>query len=172
MASLLKLLFGGRKRRAPTRRKRGAGFGDFLSSGLSGLGSGLGKGVSNLFSGLFGGKRRKRRVVHRRKRGRGYSAAMLALGRKRRKHRVVRRRKRGGEDTGIMTREEPKIAVVPKTLLGKLHKTFRDTKVISNALKNFNLPFSDSAELLGYGRRKKRRAPKRAGLSRSMFLRR
>lgn len=99
-------------------RKRGAGFGDFISGTLGGLGSGLGSGVKNIFSGLFGGGKRRR----------------------------VRRRYRGGAET--MPSE-------PTSLLGKINKVAKDSQVISKALKQFNLPFADSAALLGYGRKRR-----------------
>jgi len=60
----------GRKRR--TRRKmKGRGFGDFLSSGLAGLGTGLGRGVSGLLGNLFGGRRKPVKRVRRVRRIRG-----------------------------------------------------------------------------------------------------
>ena len=93
----------GRKRRVGRPRKRivrrrGKGFGDFLSSGIAGLGSGVGKGLSGLFGNLFGGKR-KRRVIRRPKR------------------RVVRRRGRGISDVlGKINRVAKETGVVSNAL--------------------------------------------------------
>jgi len=51
----------GKRARLYGGKRKGRGFGDFLASGLTGLGTGLGKGVSNLLGGLFGGGRKKKR---------------------------------------------------------------------------------------------------------------
>ena len=105
------------------RRRRGAGFGDFIANTLGGIGSGLGGGVKNLVGSLFGGKRR-------------------------------RRRRGGAADVAVVAE--------PLSLFGKLNKVAQDSKVISKALKTFDLPFSNAAEVLGYGR-KRRVVRKRKG---------
>ena len=54
--------------RRPRKVMMGRGFGDFIA----GLGGGVGKGINNLLGGLFGGARkRRRRVVKKRMTGRG-----------------------------------------------------------------------------------------------------
>lgn len=138
------------KRRVVRRVRRGKGIGDFFSGALSGLGSGIGRGANNLLSGLFGGRRRvvkKRRVARRGGRlmpalyAMNRNLPLVGLGRRR----TVRRRRRGGAG------EE----AAPTSLLGKLNKVAKDSKIISRALGTFNLPFADSAALLGYGRRRR-----------------
>ena len=48
-------------RAAQVPRKRGAGFGDFISNTLGGIGGGIGGGVNKLFGSLFGGRKVRRR---------------------------------------------------------------------------------------------------------------
>lgn len=128
------------------RRKRGKGFGDFISGTLGGIGSGVGSGVHNLLGSLFGGKRPGRRRVVRRKpgpkRGRAHNLSYVVrpvgLGR--------RRRRRGGA-----AEEAP---AAPTSLIGRINKIAKDSGIINKALGEFGFSgLSNAAKTLGYGRR-------------------
>lgn len=158
-------------------RRRGAGFGDFLSGGLSGLGSGLGSGVHNLLGNLFGGARKRKvvrkagarsggRVVTRKAGARkgsvatrygGYST--LGLGRARKPMRKrgmglfsflgLGRRRRGGE-----VPEGTMVEKAPDGLFKRVNRILKDSKIVSKTLNEFGNPLglSSAADVLGYGR--------------------
>lgn len=154
-------LFGlGRKK--VVRRRRGRGIADIIGGIGRGVGSGLGGGLNSLVSGLFGGARKK--VARRRRVGRSALGDVLAYASK-----AVnggRRRRRGGERFDEAGNELPSNAKeyvpsgggeAPKTLIGKLNKTLRDSGVISKGLKNFGWDtLATGANAIGYGRRRGR----------------
>lgn len=165
----------GRRRRRVVRR-RGRGIGSTILSGVRKVGAFVKKhrllstAVGALVPGpgkfvalplRMAGYGRRRRVVRRR------GGAFNLLGNPGRpfwggrRRRVVRRR-RGGDDSAfhraIVVKEPAKKA----SILSRIHKFIKGTKVISSGLAHFGYPkLSAAAAALGYGRRRKRRVVRR-----------